>query len=158
TLNARGGVTYKIDAQNTLISALQYQHVTFDNQTEIYQRYLRGGWAAAATTTYRRRLDGRLSVGADYRFERSRVRFDIDTANVHTMTGGLDYQLSQRWRISAGAGIAVLTTNIAMAGLSAPSFQASLEESNGGRHFHVSYQQGILPSFGLGGTSNTKDL
>ena len=32
------------------------------------------------------------------------------------------------------------------------------EQSDRGRHFHVGYTQGILPSFGLGGTSNTKEL
>jgi hypothetical protein len=158
TFNMRGGVDYKIDARNTVTSALQYQHVTFENQPEALQRFLRGGWAVASMNTYRRRLDERLSTGADYRFERSRARFDLGTADTQTIEGAVDYQLSPRWRLSGGAGISILTASIAVAGQTAPAFRASLEEADRGRHFHVGYQQGILPSFGLGGTTNTKEL
>jgi hypothetical protein len=158
TFDARGGVNYKLDARNTITSALQYQHVDFNAQTDIYQRYLRGGWAASSINTYRRRVDERLSVGADYQFERSRVRLDIDTANAHTMEGAVDYQLSSRWKFSGAAGVAILTANIAAVSQTAPAFRASLEEGERGQHFHVGYMQGILPSFGLGGTMHTKEL
>jgi len=158
TFDARGGVTYKLDARNTITSALQYQHVDFDTRTDVYARYLRGGWAASSINTYRRRIDQRLSIGGDYQFERSRVRLDIDTADTHTMQAAVDYQLSSRWRFSGGAGIVILTSNIAAVGQTAPAFHASLEQSDRGRHFHVGYLQGILPSFGLGGTVNTKEL
>ena len=158
TFDARGGATYKIDSQNSVASALQYQHVTFDLQSDVYRRYLRGGWAASSMNTYRRRLDERVSLGADYRLERSQVRLDIDSATAHTIQGALDYRLSSRWNFSGGAGVAILTANIATVGEVAPAFRASLEQTDRGRHFHVGYMQGILPSFGLGGTKNTREV
>ena len=100
---------------------------------------LRGGWAASSMTTYRRRVDARLSVGADYQFERSRVRFDVDTADAQTIQGAVDYRLSSRWHFSGGAGVAILTANIAAAGQTAPAFRASLEQSDRGRQFRVGY-------------------
>src|SRR4051812_36894337 len=45
TFDGRGGASYKIDSRNTISSAIQYQHVTFDVQGNAYGRYLRGGWA-----------------------------------------------------------------------------------------------------------------
>lgn len=158
SFNARGGVDYQLDARNTVTSTLQYQHVTFDAPSDVYRSYLRGGWAGASINTYRRRLDDRLSIGGDYRFERSRVRFDIDTADVQTIEGAVDYRLSSSWNFSGAAGVAILTANLAAAGRSAPAFRASLEQSERGRHFRVGYLQGILPSFGLGGSKNTKEL
>jgi len=157
TFDARTGVNYKIDARNSVSSALQYQHVTFDLETNLYRPYLRGGWAASSMNGYRRRLDERVSLGADYRFERSQVRLDIDSANAHTIQGVLDYKLSSRWSFSGGAGVAILTANIATVGEVAPAFRASLEQTDRGRHFHLGYMQGILPAFGLGGTKNTKE-
>jgi hypothetical protein len=158
TFNARGGVDYKLDQRNTITSTLQYQHVTFDTPGEVYRTYLRGGWAAASINTYRRRLDDRLSIGGDYRFERSRVRFDIDTADVQTIEGAIEYRLSSSWHLSAGAGVAILSANLAAVGRTTPAFRGALEQNERGRHFHVGYMQGMLPSFGLGGSKNTKEL
>jgi hypothetical protein len=158
TFETHGGLNYKLDARNAITSTLQYQHVTFDAPPDLYQRYLRGGWAAASINTYRRRLDERLSLGADYKFERSRVRFDIDTADAHTIEGAVDYRLSNRWRFSGAAGIAILTANIVALGETAPAFRASIERSERDGNFHLGYQQGILPAFGLGGTTKTKEL
>jgi hypothetical protein len=158
TFDASSGLTYKLDARNTVTSMLQYQHISFNVQNDVYQHYLRGGWATSSMNTYRRRLDERLSIGADYQFARSRVRFDIDTANAHTIEGAIDYRLSSAWHFSGGAGVAILTSNLIAAGQTAPAFRGSIEREDRGRRFHVSYMQGILPSFGLGGTMKAKEL
>src|SRR4029453_4936048 len=57
-----------------------------------------------------------------------------------------------------GAGIAILTANIAAAGQTAPAFNASLTHADRGRHFHLGYAQGFVPAFGLGGTQSTRKL
>jgi hypothetical protein len=158
TFDASGGATYKIDGRNTLSSVLRYQHVSFDVPDDVFQSYLRGGWATSSINTYRRRMDQRLSIGADYRFERSRVRFDIDTADAQTIEAAIDYRLNSTWQFSGGAGVAILTSNLATAGQTAPAFRGSLEQDQRGRRFHVSYMQGVLPSFGLSGTMKAKEL
>jgi len=157
TFDARGGATYKIDARNSVTSAVQYQHVTFDVQGDVYRRYLRGGWAATSTNNYRRRLDERLSLGADYVFVRSQVRDDLDLADTHTIQAALDYTLSSRWQFSGAAGIAVLAATAVTPGQTAPAFHAAVDRNDRGRRLHLAYMQGVLPAFGLGGSQNTKE-
>jgi hypothetical protein len=158
TFDARGGAVYKFDARNTVSSTLQYQRVTFDLPTDAFQRYLRGGWATASINSYRRRMDERLSIGADYRLERSQVHYDFDSATAQTIQAAVNYRINNRWTFNGGAGIAVIAANLARAGDVAPAFNAALDHSERDRRFHVSYMQGFLPSFGLGGTQSTKEF
>jgi hypothetical protein len=158
TFDARGGAVYKFDARNTVNSTIQYQRVTFDLPDNTFERYLRGGSATSFNNSYRRRMDERLSIGADYRLQRSQVRQDFDSATAHTIQAALTYRLSERWTVSGGGGIAVLTANLAMPGQTAPAFDAALDRNDRGQRFHLTYLQGFLPSFGLGGTQSTKEF
>jgi hypothetical protein len=60
--------------------------------------------------------------------------------------------------VNGGGGIAVLTANLAMPGQIAPAFNAALDRNDRGQRFHLTYMQGFLPSFGLGGTQSTKEF
>lgn len=158
TFDARGSAAYKFDARNSISSSLQYQHVSFDLPTAAFQRYLRGGSAITSMNNYRRRMDERLSIGADYRWERSQVRYDFDSATAQTIQAAVTYRITNSWGFSGGGGIAVLSANIARAGQVAPAFNAALDHTDRGQRFHLSYMQGFLPSFGLGGTQSTREF
>jgi hypothetical protein len=157
-LDTRDGVEYRFDQRNSLSSALQYQHVTFDLKGTPEAQYLRGGWAASFINNYRHKLDERTSVGADYTFQRSQVRNDLAHTDNHTVEATLEYQVNSLWRFSGGAGVSMLTANPVTGAAKSPAFRGSIDRNDRGRRFHVGYMQGILPSFGLGGSVHTKEI
>lgn len=154
--DGRGGGAFRLSGRDTVTSALQFQRVSFDRPGEL-TAYLRGGDARAWINTYRRKISGRTSVGADYTYRTAQVAQDIDRSVTHTAEAAVDYALSEVWSISAGAGLTFLNATPISPAETAPSFRASADRSYSGTHFHVGYSQGLLPSFGFGGTVRSRE-
>ena len=156
-VNVRGGGGYKLSDRDSLTATVQYQRVDFD-RSDTLAAYLQGGTNNGVTTTFRHRLNARTSVGADYSYGHSRVRNDVDESTTHTTQGAIDYELTDSWRVSAGGGIVMLAATPLTPRVTAPAFRGSADRAVRGRRFHVGYGQGIMPSFGLGGTVKAEEL
>jgi hypothetical protein len=156
TVDGRGGAAYKVSGRDTVTSALQMQYVSFDRPGEL-TTYLRGGDARAWINTYRRKINSRTSLGADYTYRTAHVLNDVDRAVTHTTEAAVEYALSDVWSVTAGAGYAFLKATPLTPTASAPSLRASIDRTYNGTHFHAGYAQGLLPSFGFGGTVNTQE-
>src|SRR5438874_2647147 len=72
TALGRGGVEYKLATHDSLSQTYEYQSVSFDRPEDL-RTVLRGGHVQQTVTTYRRHLDERLTLGADYSFRHSAV-------------------------------------------------------------------------------------
>jgi hypothetical protein len=156
-LDARSGGEFRVDARNAITSAIQYQRVEFDRPGELRQ-YLRGGRATSWINTFRHKLGSRTDIGADYVFRRSFVAGDADRSTTHTAEASLDYRMSDTWTFSGGAGIALLAATPVTPRELAPAMRAAFDRSYRGTTLHAGYTQGVLPSFGLGGTVRSQEV
>ena len=83
-------------ARDSFSSSVNFQHVAFDRSPEI-RAILRGGDVIESMNVWRHKIDSRLSLGADYSFRRAKVLGDLETFNIHTAEGAVDYDLSPTW-------------------------------------------------------------
>ncbi len=93
TAEARGGGDYALNAKNSVSQFLNYQVVSFDRPEEV-SAFLRGGRVFESMTTWRRKMSGRMALGADYSFRRALVVDDPEPFNIQTAEAALDYDLS----------------------------------------------------------------
>lgn len=157
TIDGRIGFAYRLSGRNVITSAVQYQRAAFERPVDLGQ-FLRGGRAASSISTFRRSVNSRTNVGGDYVYQRSQVSGDRDESSTHTAEAAIDYQLSPAWTVTAGAGFSFLEANVIAAAKTAPALRAVLNRSVNRTNFHVGYMQGILPSFGLGGSVLTREV
>jgi hypothetical protein len=157
TLEGRGGVDYLVGSRSQISSSLQYQDVTFDRSSAADEA-LRGGHVLESLSDYRYRINERTAVGADYSYSRATVVGDLETFNIHSAMGAVDYAISPGWTLSAGAGVVYLEATAFSPSHNAPAGRASLDRHNGLTTFHVGYMRSYIPSFGLGGTSTNQEI
>jgi hypothetical protein len=157
TFDTRAGVSYDLSARSSVTSSVSYQDILFQN-SETFRPFLRGGHIGESLTTYRYRLNSRLSVGGDYSFRLASVLGDAEAFNIHTAEGAVDYQLSPAWSLSAGGGIVYLQATTITPSRSGPALRFTLNWHEERRTFHVGYLRSYLPSFGFGGTTQNQEI
>ena len=157
TADGRAGVEYVFSAHDSFSSSVNFQHVAFDRSPEI-RAILRGGDVIESMNVWRHKIDARLSIGTDYSFRRAKVLGDLETFNIHTAEGAVDYDLSPSWSFSGGAGAVYLESTATTAARSGPAWRMALERHRGGTTFHVGYQRSYIPSFGFGGTIQNDEV
>jgi hypothetical protein len=154
---SRGGASYRFDMRNSLSSSMFYQNIGFERPEDV-RRYLRGGRAVSIVTAYRRHLDGRIAVGADYGFRRSAVVDDVEQFNLHTAQAAIDFVMSRSWTLRASGGVVYVPGTAVSPAEAAPAYGGSALWSGRISAFHVSYDQGFIPSFGFGGTVRSQEF
>jgi hypothetical protein len=157
TADGRGGIEYALDARNSLTHSLNYQMVSFDRPADAAD-ILRGGRIFESANAWRRKMNARLAVGADYSYRRAVVTGDREAFNFHTTEAAMDYELSSLWSLRAGAGAVYLQQTSVTEARTGPAFRASLERHRAGTTFHVGYLRTFIPSFGFGGTVESQDV
>jgi hypothetical protein len=151
TIDGRGGFNYLLGNRDSLSSSMNYQRVDFDRPIDLTGS-LRGGAVVESMSAWRHKLSSRLSTGADYSFRRARVTGDLETFNIHTAEGAIDYDLSPSWSFSGAAGIVYLAPTSTTVASSDPAYRAALNWHRGLTTFHIGYLHSFIPSFGFGGT------
>ena len=157
TADARGGVEYAVDARDSLSHSLNYQIVSFDRPADAVD-ILRGGRILELANTYRRKINARLAIGADYSYRRAIVTGDEEAFTFHTTEAAVDYELSSVWSLRGGAGAVYLEKTSLSNARTGPAFRASLERHHAGTTFHIGYLHTFIPSFGFGGTVESQDV
>jgi hypothetical protein len=157
TLDGRGGATYVLSAHDSITSALNYQQVKFDRPADVTAS-LRGGNVIESMTAWRHKVDSRLSVGSDYSYRRAQVTGDLETFNLHTAEGAIDYDLSESWTFSGAGGIVYLEPTGTTLSAADPAWRLSLNWHRRLTTFHVGYVHSFIPSFGFGGTVKNDEL
>jgi hypothetical protein len=153
----RGGFGYKIGARDSIAAAVMLQKVSFDRPGELLP-YLRGGRSLEMPTTYRRRLNGRTAVGANYAFRRAWVTGERVPLVFHVVRAAVDHQLSPLWSVSAGAGFDYLRATTESDAQRTPAWAVMIDRTANRRRFSAGYQRLLLPSFGFGGAIVSQEL
>jgi hypothetical protein len=151
TIDGRGGFEYVFSAHDSLSSSVNYQNVQFDRPIDVTAS-LRGGHVMESINAWRHKLSSRLSAGADYSFRRARVTGDLESFDIHTAEGAVDYDLSPTWSFSGAAGIVYLEPTATTLASTDPAYRVALNWHRGLTTFHVGYLHSYIPSFGFGGT------
>ena len=157
TLETQGGLDYIFDAHDQISSSLRYQDIRFD-RSSVNEDLLRGGHILESMSSYRRTLDARTAVGADYTYSHVDVAGDLTPFDIHSIMGAADYALSPAWTLSGGAGVVYLQGTAFTTAHEAPTGRVSLDRRRGATTFHVGYLRSYIPSFGLGGTSTNQEV
>jgi hypothetical protein len=157
TADGRGGVEYTFNAHDSFTSSVNFQHVEFDRPPDV-RAILRGGDVLESLNIWRHKIDARLAFGTDYSFRRAHVVGDLETFNIHTAEGAVDYDLSPSWSFSGGAGAVYLESTAVTSARTGPAWRISLERHRGASAFHVGYSRSYIPSFGFGGTIQNDEV
>jgi hypothetical protein len=107
---------------------------------------------------WRHKVSERASIGADYSYRRALVTGDVEPFLFHTTEAALDYEISSLWSFQGGAGVVYLQPTLLTEGHTGPAWRVNLQRSRAGTTFHVGYLRTFIPSFGYGGTVESRDL
>jgi hypothetical protein len=157
--DVRTGFDARLGKRTTLTGAYSFQWVDFEDSPEFLPAngLTRGGHAHGMSARLERSLTSRVSVGGEYDLRRGIVD-EVSEFDVQNALGTIDWRLSQRLQVSAGAGLSWLTPDRDEPRQSAPAFRAEL--SGIGRRFgwNVGYRRAFLPSYGFGGTFENQEF
>jgi hypothetical protein len=156
-VESQAGVGYQLNFRNQISASVQHQDVHFERPEEVRQ-FLRGGQVLAIGGGYRRRINGRLGVGADYGLRHASVVDDFERSRLHTVHAAFDYTISEAWTFTGGAGGVYVEGNESRAGQAAPAFRGSATWDGRISAFHIGYDRSFIPSFGFGGTVRSQEL
>jgi hypothetical protein len=157
TADARGGFDYSLSAKNTLSQSANFQSVDFDRPEEV-SGFLRGGKVFESLTGWRRKMSGRMALGADFSYRRAQVVDDPEPFNIQTIQAALDYDLSPLWSFSGAGGVVYLQATELTTSQTGPAWRLQLERHRDRRMFHVGYVRSYVPSFGFGGTVSNQEV
>jgi hypothetical protein len=157
TSDARGGFDYALNAKNSLSQSANFQTVAFDRPQEV-DDFLRGGRIFGVNTGYRRKMSGRMAIGADYSFRRAAVVDDPEPFNIQTTEAALDYDLSPSWSFNGAAGFVHLQATALTPSQTGPAWRLRIDRHRDRRTFHAGYIRSYIPSFGFGGTVSNQEF
>jgi len=157
TADARGGVDYALNSKNSLSQSFNYQSVSFDRPEEV-QDFLRGGRVFESMTNWRRKMNGRMALGADYSYRRALVVDDPEPFNIQTAEAALDYVLSPSWSFNGAAGVVYLQATELTSSEIGPAYRLRIERHRARRTFHAGYIRSYIPAFGFGGTVSNEEF
>jgi hypothetical protein len=156
-VESQASVGYELDFRNHISASVQHQDVEFERPDEVRQ-FLRGGQVLAIAGGYRRRISGRLGMGADYGLRHASVVDDVERSRLHTVHAAFDYTISQAWTFTGGAGGVYVEGSDLRDAQAAPAFRGSAAWTGRISAFHIGYERSFIPSFGFGGTVRSQDL
>jgi hypothetical protein len=113
---------------------------------------LQGGYSNELETGLQRTMSPRLSLGGNYRLQRSVLSDGLDRFNIHTAAATMQYRLAPNLSLSAAAGVARLEAGVDQDARTGPSVQAAITHQGARATASLSYQQTFIPSYGFGGT------
>lgn len=160
----RAGVESRLSKRTSLNAAYTFQWIDFDEPLALptVDDLRRGGRAHGGAAQVNYVLTPRVTVGGDYEM-RHGTENEIREFDIINALGTLDWKLSERIDLSAGAGLSFLATGLAQASLAderstAPAFRVGLTRTGNRLGWNVDYRRSFLPSFGFGGTFENQEL
>ena len=157
--DARVGIDARITRRTTLNAAYAFQWLDFDESQGLLPAsgLTRGGHAHGASARLERTLTSRVSVGGEYDMRRGIVD-QVNEFDVQNALGTVDWRLTSRLQLSAGAGLSWLSAARGEETRSAPAFRAELNGIGPRFGWNVGYRRSFLPSFGFGGTFENQEF
>jgi hypothetical protein len=157
TSDIRAGVTYILNARDSLSGSGGSQFVDFDRPLTA-DGIVHGGRVFEGVGGWRHKMNSRLALGTDYSFRRAHVVGTIAPYDLHSVQGGVDYDINSLWVVNGSAGVVFLAANGLTESRLGPAWRLTIERRRTGRTFHATFLQSYVPSFGFGGTIRNQEL
>jgi hypothetical protein len=157
TADATGGVEYALNGRNSLSTALNLQSISFDRPEEV-RAFLRGGRMFESITAWRRKMNGRMALGADYGYRRATIADDPTPFHIQTTEAAIDYELSPSWSFSGAGGVVYLHATPTTSSSTGPAVRLKIERQRNRTTFHAGYIRSYIPAFGFGGTVSNQEF
>ena len=155
----RAGIEARLNKRTTLNGAYAFQWLDFEESEGLLpvNGLSRGGQAHGANARLERVLNSRVTVGGEYDIRRGTVD-EISEFDIQNALGTVDWRISDRLQMSAGAGVSWLAANLQQARQSAPAFRGELNGIGARFGWNVGYRRAFLPSYGFGGTFENQEF
>jgi hypothetical protein len=157
--DARAGLEARVSKRTTVNGAYAYQWIDFDDSDLSLPvgSLSRGGHAHGGNARLEHVLNSRVTVGGEYDIRRGTVD-EINDFDIQNTLGTIDWRISQRLQLSAGAGVSWLAANLDEARRAAPAFRGELNGIGARFGWNVGYRRAFLPSYGFGGTFENQEF
>jgi hypothetical protein len=146
-----GGISYDLSARDSLLLSSGYQNVQFERSDLATNAFLRGGTIFDNLAEYRHKVSSRAAYGVDYVYRRAKVVGDAEYFDLHGVEGAADYELTERWSMSAAAGVVYMMPTATDAGRTGPAYRIGVAHHQATTTVHADYVQSYIPAFGYGG-------
>lgn len=178
--DTRGGVEIVLSKSASLTGAYTFQWVSFGNPFNDAQTPLRGGHGHGVTGGYRQRLNGRLSLTADYDVQHATIAgaspaaaaasnatgnttpgataVGPDTFDVQNASFGLERRESRTLTYSAAIGISRLGLSSTAQTRLGPAWRLGLGRQFERGFLDLGYSRSFVPSYGFGGTVQNEQV
>jgi hypothetical protein len=160
----RGGVEAALSARTSIRTGYTLTSVAFDEDNPI-GRELQGGRAHEIAWSVMHQMSPRLTLGADYAFNRAIIGGGMDVEDpgedrFNIQRGGItaQYRLSPRLDVSGSLGVAQLGAGRFHEGQTGPTWGIGVTRRDRVVVLSASYDRSYVPSFGFGGTSQNESL
>jgi hypothetical protein len=152
-LDTAAQLEIKTSARNRVVAEYKFRDVTFDAkpQLETDSPILNGGYSHEPSVTLLQDLTSRLTVGAGWKYSRSRVETGVQVFEVHSGTGAVAYRLARNTTLSAGLGASYLREEHGTVAKWGPTFYGVVEQRAGRTDVSVRYERAFLPTYIVGG-------
>jgi len=153
----RSGIEADLTKRTSITAAYHFQWVRFDDNPA-FAASLLGGHIHGGFLSARHKLSNLTALTAEYDRQFSTVK-SLETFDVQNADAGLERTLTETVRVYAAAGISRLGASLFGEAHTSPRYRAGVSQRlrNAGS-LDVVYERSFAPSFGLGGTTESKEL
>jgi hypothetical protein len=151
------GIELALTKRTSITASYHFSWVRFD-ENPAFSTSLLGGHSHGGSLVLRHRMSARATLTADYDMTHALVVGGSQVFDVQNSTAGLEYKLSDLFRIVGAIGIARLTINDLGPARTGPVYRAGLTRQFRTAALDVSYSRSFVPSYGYGGTTQNEEL
>ena len=119
---------------------------------------LSDGWINSVETDLRRRLNERLSVGAEYGIRRADLDQGQRTLWFHDVGGLVTFDAGPHTKLSASGGYSFLNDSLLERAPSGPYLRGEVQHTLDRATLGLSAEKSLVPTFGFGGSSDSEEV
>ncbi len=157
TDNIRAGLDNMISNRTTISVDARFEQAIFNN-TDPSAGLLLGGNSIGAGMSVRRRISERTTLTADLDEQHATLGSEHEQFDIQHAIGGIERQMSEHFRVFAGAGASRLGASAFGPAFVGPSWQLGFVEHYRTTIIDASYTRTFIPSFGFGGTTQNEEV
>jgi hypothetical protein len=152
-----GGIEWAFTKRTSMTAKYHFSWVRFD-QSPDFSTYLLGGHSHGASLVIRRKMSARATLTGDYDRTHALVVGGSQVFDVQNSAAGIEYKLSDLFRIVGAVGFAHLAINDLGPARTGPVYRAGLTRQFQTAALDLFYSRSFVPSYSFGGTTQNEEL
>jgi hypothetical protein len=152
----RTGIAADLTKRTSITATYHFEWVRFD-ENPAFATSLLGGHSHGGLLSARHKLSNLTALTADYDRQYSSIE-GPETFDVQNAAAGFERQLTEAVRVYAAAGISRLADSGFGPAHTSPRYHAGVSQRLRTGSLDVVYDRSFAPSYGLGGTTESKEL